>query len=180
MLPNPLHAGTPPRAPRAFGEALRSRSRVRCSWVLLASLALTACTTPSAPVAAPAAPLTNTRWVLQVIQSMDDAQPPARPTEPAHYTLSLGSDGRATLRLDCNRGATSWTATPAAGDSPGRVSGSLRFGEVASTRALCAPGSLAPRLQAALPHVRGYLLEGGRLHLSLLADGGILTWAPAP
>ena len=45
---------------------------------------------------------------------------------------------------------------------------------------MCPPGSLAPALGRALPFVRSYLLEGGQLHLSLMADGGILTWAPAP
>lgn len=45
---------------------------------------------------------------------------------------------------------------------------------------MCPPGSLAPRLMRDLPFVRGYLLRVGSLHLSLLADGGILSWAPAP
>ena len=65
-------------------------------------------------------------------------------------------------------------------DSPGRRSGSLQFSALATTRAMCPHGSLAPALGRALPFVRSYLLEGGQLHLSLMADGGILTWAPAP
>ena len=28
--------------------------------------------------------------------------------------------------------------------------------------------------------VRSYLIKDGQLHLSLLADGGIYTWEPAP
>jgi hypothetical protein len=43
---------------------------------------------------------------------------------------------------------------------------------------MCPPGSLAPRLMQQLPFVRSYLLRDGRLHLSLMADGGILSWAP--
>lgn len=31
-----------------------------------------------------------------------------------------------------------------------------------------------------LPFVRSYLLRDGQLHLSLMADGGILSWMPAP
>jgi len=32
---------------------------------------------------------------------------------------------------------------------------------------------------AQAPYVRAYLLRNGRLHLSLMADGGILVWEPA-
>jgi heat shock protein HslJ len=124
--------------------------------------------------------LAGSRWQLVALASMDDAQGTQRPAEPARYTLAFGTDGRATLQLDCNRGSAGWQATPAAADSPGRRSGSLQFSALATTRAMCPPGSLAPALIRALPFVRSYLLQGGQLHLSLMADGGILTWAPAP
>jgi len=42
----------------------------------------------------------------------------------------------------------------------------------------CPPGSLNQRVSTALAGVRTYLIEEGRLHLSLLADSGILTWEP--
>lgn len=54
------------------------------------------------------------------------------------------------------------------------------LGPLASTRAACGPDSLAPRLASSWPYVRSYLIEGGRLHLGLMADGGVLTWTPAP
>ncbi|CAD5372883.1 Flagellar hook-associated protein flgK [Rubrivivax sp. A210] len=138
---------------------------------------LAGCATHPAPLA-PASPLAGTRWQLLAIESMSDEQPTARPAEPARYTLSFGADGQARLGLDCNRGSASWQASPAPGDTPGRLSGNLVLGPLASTRAMCAPPSLEPRLAQALPYVRSYLLLEGRLHLTLMADGGVLTWAP--
>jgi hypothetical protein len=67
-----------------------------------------------------------------------------------------------------------WQVQPSAD----RSNGSFRFGPIASTRALCPPPSLAERLARLLPYVRGYSLRNGRLHLSLMADGGILVWEP--
>lgn len=117
--------------------------------------------------------LAGSQWQLLSIQSMDDAQGTTRVADPARYTLSFGSDGRAALRLDCNRGTGSWQAEAA---SP--TTGNLSFGMLATTRALCAPDSLEPRLTRDLPHVRGYLRKDGKLYLSLQADGGIYEWAP--
>ena len=111
---------------------------------------------------------------------MSDEQGTARPPDPATYTLAFGPDGRASLQLDCNRGSATWQARAATGDTPGRRSGSLEFGALATTRAMCPPASLEPRLVKALPYVRSYVLMDGRLHLSLFADGGILVFAPAP
>jgi heat shock protein HslJ len=146
--------------------------------IALASIAagLAACGT----TAPPAEPLAGTRWQLAAIQSMDDSQGTVQPSDPSRYTLAFGADGRVAVRLDCNRGVATWQAQPAAGPEPGRRSGQLVLGPLASTRAACAPGSLAPRLAGSWPFVRGYLIESGRLHLSLMADGGILSWVPAP
>jgi hypothetical protein len=108
------------------------------------------------------------------IQSMDDAQGTERPRDPSRYTLLLQGDGRAVLQLDCNRAVGTWQVEPSA--DPGN--GSFRFGPLAATGALCPPPSLGERLGRQLPFVRGYLLRDGRLHLSLLADGGILVWEP--
>ncbi len=133
-----------------------------------------------ATVAPPASPLAGTRWQLVSIQSMDDAQGTVRPPEPARYTLEFGADGRVAVRLDCNRGSATWQAQPAAEAGPHRASGQLLMGPLAITGAMCPPDSLAPRLASSWPYVRSYLIEAGQLHLSLMADGGILSWAPAP
>lgn len=120
------------------------------------------------------APLAGTRWQLVELQSMDDATGTTRVRNPALYTLHLQPDGRATMRLDCNRGFGEWRAEPSRDPS----NGSFRFGPLAVTRALCPPPSLGERVAIQAASVRGYLLKDGRLHLSLLADGGILVWEP--
>lgn len=124
--------------------------------------------------------LAGTRWLLASIQSMDNAQPTRRPADPARYMLAFGEDGRVSLRLDCNRGSGTWQVTPAKNDDPGRVSGGLALGPLAVTRAMCPPDSLAPQIEKAWPLVRSYLIKDGQLHLSLMADGGIYSWTPAP
>ena len=114
----------------------------------------------------------GSHWQLVEIQSMDDATGSRRPEQPGLYTLELGADGRAALRLNCNRAMGSWSASPAADGRTGR----LRFGPLAMTRALCPPPSLDGQLGRDLDAVRGFALTGDRLALSLMADGGILVW----
>jgi len=125
------------------------------------------------PGAAP--PLSGTQWRLVRIESMDDAQPPRAPAQGRDIELHFGLDGRAALRLDCNRGTAGFDSSVAAS---GANSGGLQFGAMASTRAACGPDSLEPTVLRQLPYVRSWLLRNGRLHLSLMADGGILTWVP--
>lgn len=134
--------------------------------VLLASL----------PVASFAADpkLAGTSWKLLAIQSMDDAQGTTKVPDPSHFTLEFGVDGRAALHLECNRGIGNYNIAPAGDGS----SGSLTFGPVATTRAICPPSHLNQRVARDLPHVRSYLLKDGKLYLLLMADGGIYEWAP--
>lgn len=148
----------------------------------LACALLTACSGgPTALPTAPAEPgLSGTRWQLQQLTSMSDEVPPARPASAGQYTLAFEADGRLLLRLDCNRGTGRWQAQAAPASNAQRRSGSLQLGPLATTRAACPPGSLESRLLRELPAVRSFVIEGGRLHLALMADGGIQTWAPLP
>ncbi|MCP9927696.1 META domain-containing protein [Cyanobium sp. CH-040] len=107
---------------------------------------------------------------------MDVSQEPRRPADPSRYTLRLQGEGRAALQLDCNRAMGSWTARP----SSDPTNGGFRFGPLATTSALCPPPTLGETLSAQLPAVRGYMLRGGLLSLSLLADGGVLLFEPLP
>jgi heat shock protein HslJ len=118
--------------------------------------------------------LAGTSWQLVAIQSMDDAQGTTKVQEPSRFTLEFGRDGRAALRLDCNRGMGGYEVKPA-GDG---TSGSLTFGPIAGTRARCAPPNLDERIGRDLAYVRSYMLKEGKLFLSLMADGGIYEWAP--
>ena len=119
-------------------------------------------------------PLAGTNWRLVELQSMDDATGTRTPDDPDAYILRLDADGSASLRLDCNRGTGRWSVEP--GSDPD--SGSFTFGPLAVTRALCPPPTLGEELAAQAEYVRSFLLQDGRLYLSLLADGGIQVWEP--
>lgn len=109
--------------------------------------------------------LAGSAWRLVEIQSMDDSV--TRPDDGAKYTLAFGEDGRVALRADCNLGTGTWTSA-----RPSQ----LLFGPIATTRALCPPGSLDARFLRDLSYVRSYVLREGRLYLALMADGGIYVF----
>lgn len=131
---------------------------------MLASLA---CSTTEPPTSARVA-LPGTSWVLARFQSMDDTV--LLPDSAARYELAFGADGSLTVRADCNRGRASW-------ESPDSVS--LTIGPVALTRMACPPSRLTDRFARDLGYVRSYIVRDGRLHLALMADGGIYTFEPA-
>jgi membrane-bound inhibitor of C-type lysozyme len=122
--------------------------------------------------AAPA--LAGSSWRLVEIQSSDDRIGTARPDDPVKYTLALGADGRASLRLNCNRGTGAWSSTPTGADS-----GSFSLGPLAVTKAFCPPPSLDDRIARDSQYIRTYLLRNGRLYLNLMADGGTYIWEDA-
>ena len=132
--------------------------------------------TGSAPTGTTAVPagLAGTSWRLVEFQSMDDAQGTTRASDPTRYTMRLDADGTVTMRLDCNRATGSWRAEPGAEGTSGR----FEFGPLATTSALCPPPHLDEVVGRHAPYVRSFLLEDGRLFLSLMADGGIFVWEP--
>jgi len=119
-------------------------------------------------------PLAGTEWRLVEIQSMDDAIGTKKPDDPSRYSMRLNPDGTVQMRLDCNNAMGSWSVEP----GPERSSGRFEFGPLATTRAICPPPSLDGQIAAQAQHVRSYLLQDGRLYLSLMADGGIWVWEP--
>lgn len=114
------------------------------------------------------ASITLRTWQLVRIQMMDGAV--LVPDHPTKYRLELGSDGRASVRADCNRGSCSYKLE-------GR---SLTFGALATTRATCPPGSISDRYLAQLAQVTSWLERDGKLHLATRANGSILEFQPAP
>jgi heat shock protein HslJ len=106
---------------------------------------------------------------------MSDKQGTARIADPSRYTMQFSADGNVALRLDCNRAMGTWKATPgASGDA-----GSMEFGPLAGTRALCPPPAIDEWVVRDMAYVRSYLFTNGQLHLSLMADGGTYHWRPA-
>jgi len=126
-------------------------------------LLLAACA--SAPQGPP--PLGGTSWQLVKFQGGDGKT--LTPDDRAKYTLSFGTNGNLSARIDCNRGRGSWT-------SPGP--GQVRLGLLALTRAMCPPGSLHDQVVRQLSFIRSYTVKDGHLYLSLMADGGIYEFEP--
>jgi len=93
-----------------------------------------------------------------------------RPDDGRKYTLAFGKDGVLAARIDCNRARAAWKAD----------GNRLEFGPLAATRAQCPPGSLHDQMMRQLPFVRSYQVKNGRLHLSLMADGGIYEFTSSP
>src|SRR5882672_6386278 len=125
-------------------------------------LLLAACA--SAPPGPP--PLDGTSWQLVRFQGGDGKT--LTSDDRAKYTLSFGSSGILSARIDCNRG--SWS-------SPGP--GQVRLGLLALTRAMCPPGSLHDQVVKQLSFIRSYAVKDGHLYLSLMSDGGVYEFEPA-
>jgi heat shock protein HslJ len=120
-------------------------------------------------------PIAGTTWRLLTIESMTSEQPTTTIADPSKYTVTFGDDGQAAFQIDCNRGSGTFQTAAAAPDS-----GSLTFGPIALTRMFCPQPSDDNKVAAALGNVRSYLLSNGQLHLSLMADSGIMHWEPLP
>ena len=116
-----------------------------------------------------ARPLEGTSWRLVQFRGSDDTT--LRPDDGGKYTIEFGKDGALAARIDCNRGRSTWKASGPA---------QLELGPLALTRAQCPPGSLHDRMVKHWSYVRSYVVKDGHLFLSLMADGGIYEFEPAP
>lgn len=134
---------------------------------LMIPVLLAACSTPDAGTGTPN-PLAGTAWRLAELQSNDDSIGIVRPPDPSKYEMTLGADGRAAFRLDCNRVNGRWESSAAS---------QISFTPLAMTRAACPEGSLDGRVARELAYVRSYMIEGDRLRLIMMADGGSQVWA---
>jgi heat shock protein HslJ len=85
------------------------------------------------------------------------------------WQLVVESDGNVVARIDCNRGRGTWESKDA---------NQLTFGPMATTRAMCPPGSMHDRILKDLPYVRSYVLKDGHLFLALMAHAGIYELEP--
>lgn len=118
-------------------------------------------------IMANAAELDGTSWQLVEIVSMNDTVD--KPEDRSKYTLDFQADGRAAIRADCNRGTGTWSADGS----------QLEFGPIASTRALCPPGSISEKYLAQFGWVRSFVMREGHLFLATMADGSIIEFEPA-
>jgi heat shock protein HslJ len=113
--------------------------------------------------------LAGTTWRLLQFEGGDGKL--LKHDDPSKYTIELAADGRFSARVDCNRGRGTWTSGGAS---------QVSFGPMTLTRAQCAPGSLHDQIVKQLRNIRSYVIRNGHLFLSLMADGGIYAFEPAP
>jgi heat shock protein HslJ len=134
------------------------------------SLILVHVTTAAASQQPPtaASPPAGTSWQLVRFQGGDGKE--LTPDDRSKYTIAFDKSGNLTARIDCNRGRGTWAST-----GPGN----LLFSPMALTRAMCPPGSLHDQIARQWTNIRSYVLKGGHLFLSLMADGGIYEFEPA-
>lgn len=104
----------------------------------------------------------GTTWALERIMRADGSL--AVPAEPERYTLTLLEDGSAIVRADCNQGVGRYVLEGAR----------LDLAPFATTKMLCAAGSLDVAFLVHLNATVRYRLEGERLVLE--ADGGGALW----
>ena len=148
-----------------YGKAMRLFLSVLCSLMIAAC----AETPRHTQTSAASAPLSGTSWQLVKFQGGDDRT--ATPDDRSKYTIAFNADGSTAARIDCNRGRGIWKSS-----APGQ----LELGLLALTRAMCAPESMHDQIVKQWPFVRSYIVKDGHLFLSLMADGGIYEFEPAP
>lgn len=144
----------------------RARTHPLLPLVLLPFLAFGAACPQVAPQR-PAPGLTGTSWQLVRFEGGDGTM--LTPDDKGKYTIAFGTNGRVSVRIDCNRGNGTWRSAG---------SNHLEFGPLALTRVICPPGSLHDRIVRHWPFVRSYVIRDGHLFLSLMADGGIYEYEP--
>lgn len=134
---------------------------------LLFVVLLAACAANPQPESATTGTLAGTSWRLVEFEGGDGTV--LRPADRSRYTISFGTDGRVSVRLDCNQGSSTWT-------SPERSV--LTLGALGLTKMYCGPVPLNDRFARDWEYVRTYTLQDGHLYLALMADGGIYEFEP--
>ena len=115
-------------------------------------------------------PLSGTSWQLVKFQGPDERT--FSPEDRSKYTITFGSNGRVTVRVDCNRGNSTWKL--------GGGNGELQFGSWSRTSAKCGPGSLHDQIVREGADVHKFDLKDGRLFLFGMPNGGYYELEPLP
>jgi heat shock protein HslJ len=126
-------------------------------------LAVLACAGCGPPDALETADFVGMLWQLTLFQ--DGTSNPVPVLDGSRYTVTFGSDGRASVRSDCNTC-----------DGPYSLDGAVfRVGPLACTRVGCPAGSLDPAYPAALEKARAVSQEL-ETQLTIHGDGVTLVF----
>lgn len=111
--------------------------------------------------------LSGTSWQLVKFQGPDEKT--FAPDDRSKYTITFGSNGRVTVRVDCNRGSSTWKVT---------ANGELQFGSWSRTNAKCGAGSLHDQIVTEGADVHNFDLKDGKLFLFGMPRGGYYELEP--
>jgi heat shock protein HslJ len=142
---------------------------MRIRIVLVSIVVISAVTFAVAQKSSRGNPLSGTSWRLVKFQGPDERT--FAPDDKSKYTIKFGSDGRVVIRVDCNRGNSTWRVT---------AKGELKFGSWSRTSAKCGPGSLHDQIVTEGAAVRSYYIKDGHLFLSGMESGGYYELEPLP
>jgi len=113
--------------------------------------------------------LAGTKWKLVKFMGMNDST--KVPKDLEKYTIAFGADGKVAVQADCNRGSGTWSSPEPS---------TLKFSQLATTMAMCPPGSLSNKFLGDFQYMRSWIQRNGHLYISLMADGGIYELEPMP
>ena len=113
--------------------------------------------------------LSGTSWQLVKFQGPDERT--FAPDDKSKYTITFGSNGRVTVRVDCNRGSSTWKVA---------ADGELQFGSWSRTNAKCGAGSLHDQIVTEGADVHKFNIEKGHLFLFGMPRGGYYELEPLP
>lgn len=94
------------------------------------------------------------------------------PELASRHKLTFASDGRLQLQLDCNRGNSTWSASVASNGT-----GTLKIGDIASTRALCPEPTYGEEMASKLPTARSYTLSADKDSLGIQVGDTFFVFA---
>ena len=143
------------------------RVMLRFAWVVISLAALSsALTVASGQKASGGNSLSGTSWQLVKFQGPDERT--FTPDDKSKYTITFGSNGRVRVRVDCNRGSSTWKV----------AKGELQFGSWSRASAKCGPGSLHDQIVTEGAAVRNFAIKDGHLFLSGMEGGGYYELEP--
>jgi heat shock protein HslJ len=111
--------------------------------------------------------LSGTTWQLVKFQGPDERT--FAPDNKSKYTITFGRNGRVSVRVDCNRGSSTWKAN---------ANGELQFGSWSRTSAKCGAGSLHDQIVTEGADVHKFEIKDGRLFLFGMPRGGYYELEP--
>ena len=135
----------------------------------LASVVIIAASLTSVVTFAVQNSLSGTSWQLVKFQGPDERT--FAPDDRSKYTITFGRNGRVTVRVDCNRGSSTWKVA---------ANGELEFGSWSRTNAKCGPGSLHDQIVTEGADVHKFDIKDGHLLLFGMPRGGYYELEPLP